>query len=90
MDGSRLLGAAKNEWYLDGSVPLDGSRFLNAAIISKKLTELELKMESTVETATEIFKDMELTEQKNLWYLDGSVSLDGSRMLNAEIHKEAI
>ena len=90
LDGSRLLGAAKNEWYLDGSVPLDGSRFLNAAIISKKLTELELKMESTVETATEIFKDMELTEQKNLWYLDGSVSLDGSRMLNAEIHKEAI
>lgn len=47
-------------------------------------------MEGTVETATEIFKDMELTEQKNLWYLDGSVSLDGSRMLNAEIHKEAI
>ncbi len=81
---------AKGEWYLDGSVPLDGSRLINAALVSKKITEIELELENTIETTVEIFKDMELTEQKNLWYLDGSVSLDGSRMLNAEIHKEAI
>ena len=36
----------------------------------------------------ENFDDMTIVAQRNLWFLDGSVKLDGSRKLNAKIIKE--
>jgi Uncharacterized protein conserved in bacteria (DUF2313). len=77
------------KWYLDGSVKLDGSRLLNGAALEPPIIT-EIEMENTIETATDTFEDAELTAQKNLWYLDGSVKLDGSRLLNAEIYEEVI
>lgn len=50
-------------------------------------TEAELKTSiNTVET----FKDATLTRQHDLWCLDGSMRLDGSRILDAEEIKEEI
>ncbi len=134
----------KGAWYLDGSVKLDGSRLLNAAIWQQKIA---LDLETAVKTAehfkvaaidnelttffkmkegehyvdfettvkldgskkldavlwvqtaadletavkaTETFKDITVTMQRDLWYLDSSVKLDGSRKLDAKTIKEEI
>lgn len=90
LDGSRLLNAyALDVWRLDGTVLLDGSKLLGD-FSSKRLTIVEIELENTMITIGDIFNGTELTEQRNLWYLDGTVPLDGSRIMNAEIHKEVI
>lgn len=50
--------------------------------------ESALKMESFADC--EIKTDGILTVEKDLWQLDGSVMLDGSRILDAEIYEEEI
>ncbi len=88
LNGSHLLNAACG-WRLDGTVLLDGSRLLNA-VEWKRSATTELEMESNITTIVENFENMELTAQRNLWFLDGAVLLDGSRLLNAAEYKEAI
>ena len=38
----------------------------------------------------EEFIDVSLNAERNLWYLDGSVRLDGSRKLNAKKTREVL
>lgn len=59
-------------------------------------TEVEITQESTLQMRTSIGKsggvktDGTLIVEKDLWRLDGSVMLDGSRILDAEIYEEKI
>ncbi len=50
---------------------------------AKLFHELEAGWETSVEVA-ERFEDIAAVRQHNLWHLDGSVVLDGSRVLDAE------
>ena len=50
--------------------------------------ESTLQMESFVDY--EVKTDGILTVEKDLWMLDGSVLLDGNRILDAEIYTEEI
>lgn len=82
-----VRGGVENAWFLDGSVPLDGSRLLDAEIYVQTVVldpEMVTKIKGLLST------DTELTAIKDLWFLDGSVPLDGSRLLDAEIREEAI
>lgn len=49
----------------------------------------QIMMESTAKI-TESFDRTELTTEKDLWYLDGTIKLDGSRLLDAEIYTEVV
>lgn len=50
---------------------------------------VEIMLQSTIKI-TETFDDTELEIEKDLWYLDGTVKLDGSRILDAEVYREEI
>lgn len=71
--------------HLDGSWLLDGTYELNG---SKADGEVDL-YPATLGIATEVSAEPELevrlTVERDLWYLDGAVILDGSRILDAEI-----
>ncbi len=71
LDGEYFLNG---EIYLDGSFPLEYNGF----------PEYKTKVSHQGEIVTkEIFSAPKLTVTHNLWYLDGSVLLDGSRTLDA-------
>ena len=55
------------------------------ADVQEQETGMEFEITSILE---ENFDDMTIVAQRNLWFLDGSVKLDGSRKLNAKIIKE--
>lgn len=66
-------------WLLDGTYELDGN---------KEDGEVDLypaALGVTTEVSAEPELEVRLTVEKDLWYLDGSVLLDGSRILDAEI-----
>ena len=55
------------------------------ADVQEQETGMEFEITAILE---ENFDDMTIVAQRNLWFLDGSVKLDGSRKLNAKIIKE--
>lgn len=66
-------------WFLDGTYELDGN---------KEDGEVDLypvALGVTTEVSVEPELEVRLTVEKDLWYLDGSVLLDRSRILDAEI-----
>ncbi len=68
-------------WLLDGSYLLD----------HQKNYEVRAGIRvwcGNFKTVEEKFDNFVLIKRKNLWYLDGTVVLDGSNTLNAEIEKE--
>lgn len=71
---------------LDGSWNLDGSIFLDAVFqklpVRCKYYIAEIKNSETAAASIVI--------KKNEWYLDGSVKLDGTKKLNAEVIKEEL
>lgn len=71
---------------LDGTWELDGSRLLNSTLWA---FENAVSMATAIRYADEI-KSAYLITRKNIWYLDGSNLLDGSRYLNAIEYKEVL
>lgn len=57
----------------------NGGRQQETGIILETFTETD-----------EVFTDVSLDAERNLWYLDGSVKLDGSRKLNAKKTEEVL
>lgn len=53
-------------------------------------TKNSLRNKISIHGADERIEDISLVTRINLWFLDGSVNLDGSRTLNAEYRKEAL
>lgn len=53
-------------------------------------TRNSLRNKISIHGADEKIEDVSLVTRINLWFLDGSVNLDGSRNLNAECRKEAL
>lgn len=53
-------------------------------------TRNSLRNKISIHGADEKIEDVSLVTRINLWFLDGSVNLDGSRTLNAECRKEAL
>ena len=77
-----IQGAAEERVDEDASVQIIGE------------TEVEIVQESALQVEgfidCEVKTDGILTVEKDLWLLDGSVMLDGSRILDAEIYTEEI
>lgn len=76
-----LVRLFDGSWNLDGSVLMDAIRTFE--------TNIGLKI-SCKNMTEEIFDHAEVVAKRNLWYFDGSVIMDGSRLLNAEIRKEGL
>ncbi|MBP3542724.1 MAG: DUF2313 domain-containing protein [Lachnospiraceae bacterium] len=71
---------------LDGTWKLDGTYSLSGY----KSEEEELYpayLRITAEASVEVETSTQLTAEQDAWYLDGTVLLDGSRLLNAEAKK---
>lgn len=81
-----LLNDKAGLWKLDGSYKLDGEKYLDAIGWEQ---EVEAILESDAKI-TETFNDIELTTEKDYWILNGSETLNGGRLLDAEIYKEVI
>ncbi|MCI8483510.1 MAG: DUF2313 domain-containing protein [Lachnospiraceae bacterium] len=64
---------------------LEMETFILQHFLKECVTETELE---TCIKNSEIFESDFITKQHNLWYLDGSVSMDGSRIMDAEEIKE--
>lgn len=82
-----VQGKLDNAWFLDGTVPLDGSRNLDAEIFVQMVI---LDLETVTRIKGLSSADTELTAKKDLWFLDGTVPLDGSRLLDAEMREEVL
>lgn len=72
---------------LDGSVKLDGSELLDK---SRQPWPVSAAVASTTPRISEEIGDVTLITRKDLAYLNGSLRLDGTRILDSEYHKEAI
>lgn len=72
---------------LDGSAKLDGSELLDK---SRQPWPVSAMVTSTTPRISEEMEDVTLITRKDLAYLNGSLRLDGTRILDSEYHKEAI
>lgn len=72
---------------LDGSAKLDGSELLDK---SRQPWPVSAAVASTTPRVSEEIGDVTLITRKDLAYMDGSLRLDGTRILDSEYHKEAI
>lgn len=72
---------------LDGSAKLDGSELLDK---SRQPWPVSATVTSTTPRISEEMEDVTLITRKDLAYLNGSLRLDGTRILDSEYHKEAI
>lgn len=72
---------------LDGSAKLDGSELLDK---SRQPWPVSAAVASTTPRISEEMEDVALITRKDLAYLNGSLRLDGTRILDSEYHKEAI
>lgn len=72
---------------LDGSAKLDGSELLDK---SRQPWPVSAAVTSTTPRISEEMEDVTLITRKDLAYLNGSLRLDGTRILDSEYHKEAI
>ena len=72
---------------LDGSVKLDGSELLDK---SRQPWPVSAAVASTTPRISEEIGDVTLITRKDLAYLNSSLRLDGTRILDSEYHKEAI
>lgn len=72
---------------LDGSAKLDGSELLDK---SRQPWPVSAAVASTTHRISEEMEDVTLITRKDLAYLNGSLRLDGTRILDSEYHKEAI
>lgn len=72
---------------LDGSAKLDGSELLDK---SRQPWPVSAAVASTSPRISEEMEDVTLITRKDLAYLNGSLRLDGTRILDSEYHKEAI
>lgn len=72
---------------LDGSAKLDGSELLDK---SRQSWPVSAAVASTTPRISEEMEDVTLITRKDLAYLNGSLRLDGTRILDSEYHKEAI
>lgn len=87
---SEIIGFAIDFWnliYFDGKWLLDGKEHLNA---SRCRMEMKGKTYITVSSQMEEFRDEPVEIRRNLWLLDGSLNMDGSRVLNAMQKKEVL
>lgn len=72
---------------LDGSAKLDGSELLDK---SRQPWPVSAAVASTTPRISEEMEGVTLITRKDLAYLNGSLRLDGTRILDSEYHKEAI
>ena len=72
---------------LDGSAKLDGSELLDK---SRQPWPVSATVASTTPRISEEMEGVTLITRKDLAYLNGSLRLDGTRILDSEYHKEAI
>lgn len=72
---------------LDGSAKLDGSELLDK---SRQPWPVSAAVASTTPRISEEMEDVTLITRKDLAYLNCSLRLDGTRILDSEYHKEAI
>lgn len=72
---------------LDGSAKLDGSELLDKSL---QPWPVSAAVTSTTPRISEEMEDVTLITLKDLAYLNGSLRLDGTRILDSEYHKEAI
>ena len=70
---------------LDGTWKLDGTFCLSGYKSEEELYPASLRI--TAEVSAETETNAQLTAEQNGWYLDGTVLLDGSYLLNAEVKK---
>lgn len=85
-----VTGFAIDFWnliYFDGKWRLDGKEYLDA---SRCRMKTKIKTYITVSSQTEEFRDEPVEIRRNLWLLDGSLNMDGSRILNAMQKKEVL
>ena len=85
-----VIGFAIDFWnliYFDGKWRLDGKEYLDA---SRCRMKTKIKTYITVSSQTEEFRDEPVEIRRNLWLLDGSLNMDGSRILNAMQNKEVL
>lgn len=71
----------------DGSAKMDGSELLDK---SRQPWPVSTAVASTPPRIAEEIGDVTLITRKDLAYMDGSLRLDGTRILDSEYHKEAI
>ena len=70
---------------LDGTWKLDGIYSLSGYKSEEELYPASLRI--TAEASAEVETSAQLTAEQDAWYLDGTVLLDGSHLLNAEAKK---
>lgn len=89
-DARAILRFGINFWKglrFDGSWKFDGTKFLNNPRHGMKTsTQLQMSMEARKEEIGSVT----VTTRRNLWYFDGSIKMDGSRLLNSINRKEAL
>lgn len=76
-----------NLLYLDGKWQLDGTVILDA---SRCRMKAKVKTYFAVSSQTEKIRDEPVEIRRNLWFLDGTLDMDGSRILNAMHRKEVL
>ncbi len=73
--------------YFDGRWKLDGKACLDA---TRCRMEAAVKTHIVVNGNTEEIRDGLVEIRRNLWFLDGNVAMDGSRILNAMYRREVL
>lgn len=71
----------------DGTWRFDGTKFLDAP---RHQTEASMKLQLSGAVINEKIEGATVTTRRNLWYFDGSIKMDGSRLLNSINRKEAL
>ena len=93
-----LQGSASTETKISSQLTIQGTaeKDIKTETLPQIIaeTEMEISQESTLQMESfvdyEVKTDGILTVEKDLWMLDGSVLLDGNRILDAEIYTEEI
>ncbi len=73
--------------YFDGRWKLDGKASLDA---TRCKMETAVKTHIAVSSNTEEIRDGAVEIKRNLWFLDGTMAMDGSRILNAMHRREVL
>lgn len=73
--------------FFDGSVPMDGNLLMNYCRADNKTTA---NIKIPVASISESYGNATCTVKRNLAYFDGSLKMNGSRLLNSLNRKETI
>ena len=78
--------------FMDGTSADDIHRRMMAELLDKSRQPwpVSAMVTSTTHRISEEMEDVTLITRKDLAYLNGSLRLDGTRILDSEYHKEAI